>query len=99
MARAGRSAVSAMDSAFDEPFDLDILRSLADAIDARDRASLAILETLRALKATSWFDRWCKQHGIAPRQIATTTKIAKVIRAVLEKQGGTERLFEPRSQR
>ena len=69
----------------DDQLDIEILRSLADVIDARDRASHAILETLRALKAKPWFARWCEQHNIQPDQLATTTKAAQVIRAVLKK--------------
>ena len=58
---------------------------MADAIDARERVSLAILEGLHALKAKPWFTRWCEKHGIKRDQVATTTKAAKVIRAVLKK--------------
>jgi hypothetical protein len=71
----------------DQP-DLEALHGLVAAIEANERATVAILHTVLSLKAKPWFIRWCEEHGIAPNQATSTSKLARDIRAVL---AGTER--------
>ena len=66
----------------DQP-DLEALHGLVASIEAHERATVAILHTVLALKAKPWFIRWCEEHGIAPDQATSTSKLAKDIRAAL----------------
>jgi hypothetical protein len=71
-----------VERADDEP-DLEVLRGLADPIEAHERATLALLKAVHSLEAKRWFIRWCQQNGIATQQAGSTTRLAQDIRAAL----------------